>query len=176
MVDNRVAGTLFVDMKYVYLYHKLGFREEATDIYTKRYPGTKIFIESEKQYFTFEGHDYPLTAHSDFVTLELLDLLLEKGYSPSDIHLERDGIILSGPVKLSFRTLAWGREYDGWLSEHKPFPGQVFYTSQLSGGLIDRSVDFLFNLLHALLEALYTLAHALHKLRDALGSEQKQEY
>jgi len=138
MVDNRVAGTLFVDMKYVYLYHKLGFREEATDIYTKRYPGIKIFIESEKQYFTFEGHDYPLTAHSDFVTLELLDRLLEKGYSPSDIHLERDGITLCDPVKLSFRTLAWGREYEGWLSEHKPSPGQVFYTSQLSGGLIDR--------------------------------------
>ena len=139
MADNRVAGTLFVDMKYIYLYHKLGFREEATDIYTKKYPDVKISIESEKQFFTFVGNDCPLTAHHDFVTLELLDLLLEKGYSPSEIHLESEGIILTGPVTLHFRTLAWGREYNNWTSEHKPSPGQVFYSSQLSGGLIDRA-------------------------------------
>ncbi len=138
MADNRIAGTLFVDMKYVYLYHKLGFRETATDIYTKDYGGTIITIESEKQYFVFNGDEYSLTGHQDFVTLELIDLLLTKGYRADEIRPLDGELVLYGPVTLTFRTLAWGRQYDTWTRDNTPREGHVFYTSQLSGGLIDR--------------------------------------
>lgn len=137
MTDQRIAGTLFVDMKYVYLYHKLGFRETEKDVYSKDYGGTAVTIQSEEQFFDFLDARHPLTRHSDFVTLELLDLLLDKGYSPDSISLRDDGLDLWGDAPLRFLTFAWGNEYKS-VSGQIPSDGAVFYTSQLSGGLIDR--------------------------------------
>lgn len=138
MADNRIAGTLFIDMKYVFLYHKLGFRETSTDVYKKNYVHSIIVIDSEKQYFEYSGNKYPLTHHPDFVTLELLDLLLCKGYHPDCIYVLESGIRLTGFKEITFRTFTWGNEYEAKVAAEKPLVDQVFYTSQLSGGLIDR--------------------------------------
>lgn len=138
MADDRVAGTLFVDMKYVSLYHKLGFRETSSDIFEKKYHDISIMIESEEQRFRFKDGTVPLTHHPDFVTLELLDLLLCRGYSPQNLQITEEGLILDGPKRIAFHTFAWGRGYEEAVSKGCPSECEAFYTSQLSGGLIDR--------------------------------------
>ncbi len=117
MADNRVAGTLFVDMKYVSLYHKLGFRETSSDVFEKKYPYTSITIESEEQHFRFKGEIVPLTHHLDFVILELLDFLLCRGYLPQNLQIVDDSLILDGPRRIVFHAFAWGRGYEETISK-----------------------------------------------------------
>lgn len=142
MSDERVAGTLFIDMKYVYLYHKLGFKETSIDIYAKGYGNVQIIIDSEAQYFTIKDEQYPLTQHKDFVILELLDLLLEKGYGTDSLHINKDGISISGRKEVSVRCEQWGRDYVNAVKSMDLQPGQAVYESRLSGGLIDREYTF----------------------------------
>ena len=133
MADVTV-GTLFIDMKYVFLYHKLGFIEVSPDIFMKSYGGLEITIDSENQSFSYLERDYPLTSHRDFVILELLDRLLTLGYGTSDISLNESGITLG---ELDIRCEQWGDDFEAALSMMNFEDGQVLYESRLSGGLID---------------------------------------
>lgn len=133
MADVTV-GTLFIDMKYISLYHKLGFIEVSPDIFMKSYSGLEITIDSENQSFSYLERDYPLTSHRDFVILELLDRLLTLGYGTSDISLNESGITLG---ELDIRCEQWGDDFEAVLSTMKFEDGQVLYESRLSGGLID---------------------------------------
>ena len=143
MADNRIAGTLFVDMKYTFLYHKLGFKETSTDVYVKDYGDLSIIIESEKQYFTFDGKQYPLTKHRGFVILELLDLLLMKGYPSDSIKVDEYGLTLIGKDIIHIRCEQWGKDYSKFIGNATITSGEAVYTSRLSGGLIDR--EYIFN-------------------------------
>lgn len=139
MSDERVAGTLFIDMKYVFLYHKLGYKETDEDVYVKGYPGCTVTIRSEDQEFDFEGKAYSLKEHRDFVILELMDLLLDRGYSPSALKITGRGLrIAKGP---KVRCERWGKDYEA-AAAGPVADGEAVYTSQLSGGMIDRLYVF----------------------------------
>ena len=142
MVDNRVAGTLFVDMKYVFLYHKLGYVETNSDVYVKTYSDVTVTIESEAQRFSVLGKNYPLTHHRDFVILELLDLLLTKGYDVDNLVIDDDGITLTGKKDVRLLCEQWGKDYARTVESISLSPGEAVYTSRLSGGLIDREYAF----------------------------------
>lgn len=133
MADLTI-GTLFIDMKYVFLYHKLGFEEPSPDVFVKHYGDLEITIQSEEQFFTFQGVERPLTAHRDFVILELIDRLLRLGYSPIDIIPNNRGIELRDMVILCEQ---WGKDFKTALGSGVIADGQVLYQSRLSGGLID---------------------------------------
>lgn len=142
MNDKRVAETLFIDMKYVFLYHKLGFSEISPDSFLKKYNTCDISLESEEQQYTFNNKIYPLTEHRDFVILELLDLLLDRGYPPSEISVNEIGIEVNGCIPLSIRCEQWGEDYITALKTANLIGTHVIYTSRLSGGLIDREYSF----------------------------------
>lgn len=48
---EKTKDTLFIDMKYVILYRKLGYDEIAPDIFVYHYPDTTLTIYSEEQRF-----------------------------------------------------------------------------------------------------------------------------
>ena len=68
---EKTKDTLFIDMKYIILYRKLGYDEIAPDVFRYLYADTEITIYSEKQRFEFRGNDYPLLQYKDFVLLEI---------------------------------------------------------------------------------------------------------
>ena len=88
---EKTKDTLFIDMKYVILYRKLGYEEIAPDIFTYDYPDTKITIFSEQQRFEYLGRSYPLFAYKDFAILECVDRLLKKGYPSGCVCLNDCG-------------------------------------------------------------------------------------
>jgi hypothetical protein len=49
--NKRQQDTLFIDMKYIVLYRKLGYKEIKLDVFVHEYNDTKITIESENQRF-----------------------------------------------------------------------------------------------------------------------------
>jgi hypothetical protein len=144
MTDNaRVQDSMFIDMKYIVLYRKLGFMETDQDIFVSQYTDTSIRIEAEKQRFLFNGAWYPLLTYKDMVKLECIDRLLKKGYSSRSIG-NSDGFDLIlrdvlGKAFASFSVDEWGKRYEKSISEFK-YDGVgtiVLYTSQLAGGLVD---------------------------------------
>ncbi len=140
--EKMVMGTLFIDMKYVILYRKLGFLEIKPDIFEKKYSGIEILIESEKQRFLFKKSWYPLVAHKDFVILECIDRLLKKGYEEKDIEIGKgstcDIVISNGQTRVNVRCEQWGEDYDNCAKNlHADSAIFCLYTSKLAGGLID---------------------------------------
>ena len=140
---TRAQDTIFIDMKYIILYRKLGFREVAQDVFMRSYGVTEIRIESENQRFCFNGKWHSLLTYKDMVLLECVDRLLKKGYSPNSISLTGDRCLLllheDGTVFASFIFEEWGKRYKKLLSEFV-YSGRgtvLLYASQLSGGLID---------------------------------------
>ena len=74
---EKTKDTLFIDMKYVILYRKLGYDEIAPDVFVYQYPDTTLTIYSEEQRFEYLGNSYPLLAYKDFAILECIDRLLK---------------------------------------------------------------------------------------------------
>jgi len=141
--NTRVQDSMFIDMKYIILYRKLGFRETESDIFISKYADTSIKIEAEKQQFLFNEAWHPLMTYKDMVKLECIDRLLKKGYNSKLIGIDNEFDLVikdsKGDAFASFLFDEWGKKYDKLLSEFK-YSGTdivVLYTSQLSGGLID---------------------------------------
>lgn len=141
--EKIVCDTLFIDMKYVILYHKLGYKETSPDIFEKIYPDCTIFIYSEKQIFSYNDVFYSLIDHKDFVILECLDRLLKLGYSSEEIRLNEDDcdiVLMQNKIpRLNIICEQWGDDFKEKNASFRPknhLP-YVIYTSKLSGGLID---------------------------------------
>jgi len=141
--EKIVCDTLFIDMKYVILYHKLGFEETSPDIFEKSFNDGNIVIFSENQNFYYKNKYYPLLDHKDFVILECLNRLLEIGYSSDEIYLNSNyydiELIQNEIPLLNIICEQWGDDFKGKIDSFqnlKEIPC-VIYTSKLSGGLID---------------------------------------
>lgn len=141
---EKTKDTLFIDMKYIILYRKLGYEEIAPDVFRYSYAETDITIYSEEQRYEFKGKSYPLLQYKHFVLLEAVDRLLKKGYSPSSVALDYypyDLAILreNGALYCGIYAAAWGKDYTGLVSGFvgKSKATECLYTSQLSGGLVD---------------------------------------
>lgn len=143
-MSEKNKDTLFIDMKYVILYRKLGYDEIAPDVFRYKYADTDITVYSEEQRFEFTGKSYPLLKYKDFVLLEAVDRLLKKGYPASALSLSfypYDLAILqpNGTLYCGIYAAAWGKEYAGLVSGFvkQSKNTECLYTSQLSGGLMD---------------------------------------
>ncbi len=141
---EKTKDTLFIDMKYIILYRKLGYDEIAPDVFRYQYDDTDITIYSEEQRFEFKGESYPLLQYKDFVLLEAIDRLLKKGYPSGAVSLNYfpyDVAILqpNGILYCGVYVAAWGKDYtalvSGFVKKTKKI--ECLYTSQLSGGLVD---------------------------------------
>jgi hypothetical protein len=143
MTENKIVrDTLFIDMKYIILYRKLGYSEIKQDIFAYSYPDTTITIESEHQLFNFLGKQYPLKEYKHFVLLECIDRLLKKGYHATDIGINDKNfdMIVKHNNRTLFNILAAGwDDYKNLTSayHHQTNEIVILYTSQLSGGLVD---------------------------------------
>ena len=158
-----------IDMKYTSLFSKLGFIEETTDNYIKKYSTTySIEIEAEKQDILYKNNRNPLTVspnklinHKDFVVLECVNRLIEKGYSRTNISIIKDSTLQnmpdlivydkSGESLLAFDCRQWGTNYENEYTNFKIGKGKLFnyiqtnqkpkilclYSSRLTGGLLD---------------------------------------
>lgn len=159
----------YVDMKYTSLFWKLGFVEETTDIYIKNYsPSYQIYIQAEKQEINYGENSHSnsnipttLYEHKDFVVLECVNKLLEKGYSRNNLQIngnaesnELPDIIVYndlGDYLFAIHCKRWGRDYEEELAIFKKGEGVLFsyfkknkklrylclYTSRLDGGLLE---------------------------------------
>lgn len=141
---EKTKDTLFIDMKYIILYRKLGYEEIEPDIFEYRYNDTKVMIYSEEQRFEYLGESYPLLAYKDFVMLEAIDRLLKKGYLSSYIAVNYSGYDLAvlnmdKSLYCGIYAAEWGKGYAALLSGYirKSTGTECLYTSQLSGGLVD---------------------------------------
>jgi len=141
--SSRTQDSVFIDMKYIVLYRKLGFKEIKPDIFTFNYGTTEICIEAENQRFNFNGEWHRLLSYKDMVKLECIDRLLKKGYNPQNIVYDNefDFILLDekGKPFVFFLFDEWGKKYDKLVLEFEYDNKKtvILYTSQLSGGLID---------------------------------------
>jgi len=144
MTENECKqDTLFIDMKYIVLYRKLGFREVKKDVFISHYDGTEIIIEAESQRFLFNNQWHQLLTYKDMVKLECIDRLLKKGYGAEKLVFDEryDATLLDidGSAFVGFVFDEWGMKYERLLDNYE-YDGKetVFlYTSQLSGGLIE---------------------------------------
>ncbi len=141
---EKTKDTLFIDMKYVILYRKLGYDEISPDVFVYHYPDTTLTIYSEEQRFEYRGKSYPLFAYKDFAILECIDRLLKKGYTSSSVILNDSGYDLTikkpnGELYMGVYAEGWGKNYEALLIgyERRMQINECLYTSQLSGGLID---------------------------------------
>ena len=137
-----VRDTLFIDMKYIILYRKLGYSEIKPDIFAFYYNDITITIESENQLFHFKNKSYQLKEYKDFVLLECIDRLLKKGYGAANILIYHNDFHLSviNENQILFNVLVSGwDDYKNLISSYRHKSDNIIalYTSQLSGGLID---------------------------------------
>ncbi len=143
MTENKIIrDTLFIDMKYIILYRKLGYVEIKPDIFAYNYNDITITIESENELFNFKNKSYQLKEYKDFVLLECIDRLLKKGYNAARILIYHNDFYLSiiNENQILFKVLCSGwDDYRKLVSSynHKSNGIVVLYTSQLSGGLVD---------------------------------------
>ena len=143
MSDSKIVrDTLFIDMKYIILYRKLGYIEIKPDIFALHYKDITITIESENQLFVFKNSSYQLKEYEDFVLLECIDRLLRKGYEAANILIYHNNFHLSviSDNQILFNVLVSGwDDYENMISiySHKSDNIVVLYTSQLSGGIVD---------------------------------------
>jgi len=143
MNDSKIfRDTLFIDMKYIILYRKLGYIEINPDIFSFDYRDITIIIESENQLFIFKNNSYQLKEYKDFVLLECIDRLLRKGYNATNILIYYDNFHLSviKDNQILFNVLVSGwDDYENLIStySHRSENIIALYSSQLSGGLVD---------------------------------------
>ena len=143
MNKQKIRDTLFIDMKYIVLYRKLGYREIKPDVFEYTYnDGTKIIIEAESQKFKYNNTYYELKNYKDFVRLECIDRLLKKGYASTNIFLKSKNYDITlkknGEDYLNILIAQWGKDYDSMLDQYsgETINTTCLYTSQLSGGLV----------------------------------------
>ncbi|MCD4827453.1 MAG: leucine-rich repeat domain-containing protein [Acholeplasmataceae bacterium] len=136
---SKAQDTNFIDMKYIILYRKLGFKEIKPDIYIKKYDKDKIIIESENQFFIFLGSKYNLLIYRDMVVLELLDRLLTLGYKGEDLSVKDNEVIIKrdGYRFKTIKCFDWGLDYERTNEQESFNEDLVFYCSRLTGGLIE---------------------------------------
>lgn len=141
---KKNKDTLFIDMKYIILYRKLGYEEIDADVFIYNYPQCTITIYSEEQRYVYQNESYPLLQYKDFVILECIDRLLKKGYAPQCVlrnHLGYDLAITLDETRLYCGIFAegWGANYEELLKNYSKggHSLECLYTSQLSGGLVD---------------------------------------
>ncbi len=143
-MGEKTRDTLFIDMKYVILYRKLGYDEIAPDVFYRQYQELGVTIYSEEQRFEFCGKNYPLLAYKDFVRLEAIDRLLKMGYPSSALQLDAAGydlaiVYANAELYCGIFMAAWGKEYSALMQTYAGGSSntECLYTSQLSGGLIE---------------------------------------
>jgi type I restriction enzyme M protein len=132
------------------LIQKLGFtpKENASDVYSKKYPdGYFLEIDFDKQTFYFGGKikiqgkdSQNITKQEDWVVLECVNRLLERGFKPENISLEKvypSGHGTSGRLDvcvtredgseyLLIECKTYGKEFDKELARIKKDGGQLF--------------------------------------------------
>jgi hypothetical protein len=142
---------------------KLGFNEEAPDLYVKVYTGGhRLAIDLAAETFDFGGLEVrdPALEHfsqRNFVVVESLDRLLRRGCPPSGLLLEGgprwDYTVVCGPgdTRLAVACRIWEDDYDeavralGSAPESPPMLGEdapevrhvLVYTSRLKAGIIE---------------------------------------
>ncbi|GAI91333.1 unnamed protein product, partial [marine sediment metagenome] len=155
----------YVDFKYTSLFWKLGFVEETSDNYVKKYYNSyQINIEAERQEINYGNNiktnnttPTNLYKHKDFVVLECVNRLLEKGYSRTDLQLIGDADNMEMPDIIVCDTLGnkyfaidcrrWGKDFEKEFANFKKGKGRLLsyyknfkevkylclYTSRLDG-------------------------------------------
>lgn len=138
-------------MKYKKLIETLGFtpKENTTGIFQKKYGKYSIEIDFEKNQFNFGGKinfgDSAKTIQNivkpeDWVVLECVNRLLEKGYNPQNITLEKtwktghgtsgrlDILVTreNGDAYLMIECKTWGTEFDKEFKNLEKNGGQLF--------------------------------------------------
>lgn len=159
----------YVDFKYTSLFWKLGFVEETSDNYVKKYSDSyQINIEAERQEINY-GNNFKtnnttptnLYEHKDFVVLECVNRLLEKGFSRTDLQLIGDADKVEMPDIIVCDNLGneyfaidcrrWGKDFEKEFANFKKGKGRLLsyyknfkevkylclYTSRLDGGLLE---------------------------------------
>jgi hypothetical protein len=144
MAEKQAQDTLFIDMKYLILYRKLGYKEVSPDVFIFDYgQGISITVEAESQKFSFCGQWYTLQNYKDMVLLECIDRLLKKGYKAGNLLLYKNyDLAVLDDQKNVFAGVyldGWGKPYEELVSQFSYTSNDtvILYTSQLSGGLID---------------------------------------
>ncbi|MFH1527473.1 MAG: restriction endonuclease subunit S [Bacteroidota bacterium] len=137
-------------MNYKYFVQKLGFtpKENTSGIYFKRYDlDYSLEVDFEKSLFYFggkiqsQGKNYQnITKPEDWVVLECLNRLLEKGYSPENIQLEKvypsghghSGRLdicvnhVDGSEYLLIECKTYGKEFNTAVTRLRKDGGQLF--------------------------------------------------
>lgn len=142
MADSTPQDTMFIDMKYIILYRKLGFKETEPDIFKKRYGNSEIIIESENQRFLFDNKWYDLKTYEDMVLIECLNRLLLKGYTKKEVMITKSkDLKLYQDYKLycTIKMADWGKSFNEKVNayNHTCSTDTIIYTSRLKGGLIE---------------------------------------
>ena len=136
-------------MKYKKLIQTLGFtpKENTSGIFQKKYGKYAIEIDFEKEFFNFGNKikaesktTQNFTQAENWVVLECVDRLLEKGYKPQNITLEKTwktghgtsgrlDILVTrddGAAYLMIECKTWGAEYDKEFKNLEKNGGQLF--------------------------------------------------
>ena len=133
----------YVDFKYTSLFWKLGFVEETSDNYVKKYSDSyQINIEAEKQVINY-GNNFKtnnitpinLYEHKDFVVLECVNRLLEMGYSRTNLQLigdsekaEMPDIIVCDNLDNEYFIIdcrRWGKDFEKEFANFKKGKGYL---------------------------------------------------
>ena len=142
---------IIINMKYKKLIQKLGFtpKENALGIFQKKYNSYAIEVDFDKNQFNFGGEitfgDSKKTIQKivkpeDWVVFECVDRLLEKGYLPQNITLEKtwktghgtsgrlDILVTrdNGSAYLMIECKTWGTEFDKEFKNLEKNGGQLF--------------------------------------------------
>ncbi len=136
MANKKVKDTLFIDMKYVILYQKLGYKEYKPDFFIAYYDDIKVIIESEECRFLFNDGYYPLLTYDDFVLLECLDRLLKMGYKTKDLDIINHTINIRNneDIFLTIHMNKWEEKFPEYIDATDL---TCLYSSQLSGGIVE---------------------------------------
>ena len=136
-------------MDYKKLIQVLGFtpKENTSGIFQKKYGSYAIEVDLEKKTFYFGGkikigekEIQNITKPEDWVVLECVDRLLEKGYQPKNITLEKtwktghgtsgrlDILVTrdNGAAYLMIECKTWGTEFDKEFKNLEKNGGQLF--------------------------------------------------
>lgn len=134
------------DMKYTALYWALNFEEFELDKYRKVYTNTIIVIDAEVQRVDY-GRNIKILSdscrylkkHKDFVVLECVDRLLNKGYLPESITIDgREGYADIYIENIAITCEQWGDDYlNKSIVSGDDTQINVIYSSRLTSGLLE---------------------------------------
>jgi len=139
-------------IKYKSLYWTLGYREQTLDIFTKFYKKYKVSIYANEQYADFgdgviqtNNKKFTLNDDQSFVILECVDKLLEMGYLPQEIVIDRANDFDIYVRGLYIKCYHWGQDFV--IDRNETLRGNYFlrvhYASRLRSGLIQRKAKIL---------------------------------